>query len=358
VTVLLLNVLFVGYAWTRKKFNHVWTVKLLRTSSGLLMGILYIPVLSTLGSSLVCDGISPNLCNGLRPVSALLILFFIMFGLANTSTLNDGQPASQSQNALQSPHSRVAMFQMLVRSVLALLSSTLPYLVEPDANALIFVHVWIGFMVVSSVSLTCMYIYLQPFYSRIINDLNAVLYGLISWTAIAMAFNGMLTGYDGNDSNHVVLYFGGLVLLLPLILVCITWRRSHAPSPALGPSLLLSSLSILPLATLSRPCPYNCFPLGIICCPQSTSELSRSPASPLSRWSFGSVSFCANRGPPYTTRPHHTTLCLITPHHSTSLHFSLLRTISTIAITIATVITTTVTIISGRRSASSCPTIW
>jgi hypothetical protein len=196
VTVLAINVFYVGYSWVIQSFRQLWTVRLLRATASLMCGPLFIPILSVYAEAITCPELDGVLCTTLQPIIALLTLFFVPFALANTATFYDAEPMSTNPTAM--PHSRVSLAHQVVRTVLAILSSLLPrFVADNSASKLIILHFWAALMTTTSLAILVGYVWLQPYYSHRFNVLTALLMAGVFWTSFCMALSG-------KGSQHVI----------------------------------------------------------------------------------------------------------------------------------------------------------
>jgi hypothetical protein len=112
----------------------------------------------------------------------VLEVFFVAFALVNRATFFDAKPDSPSPTRM--PHSRVALIDICVRSFLAIFSEVLANLNPPGTKAVVVVHIWAASMIITSGTLLFSYVYLQPFYSRLVNDVHAVLTAFVFWNSV------------------------------------------------------------------------------------------------------------------------------------------------------------------------------
>jgi hypothetical protein len=131
---ILANAAFVFYLFSQNSFKQLWTIRLLRTSSSLVMGPLFIPLVTVfiqqtpcLASNAKCYSSSQTI---LAAVSIIGCFFYVVLCLILTATFYVRDP--QSDNPSARPSSRSSLFHLLVE--LALTISFLAFGAMPDSK--------------------------------------------------------------------------------------------------------------------------------------------------------------------------------------------------------------------------------
>ena len=134
VFAILANAAYVFYQFSQNSFKQLWTIRLLRTSSSLVMGPLFIPLVTVFIQQTPC--LAPvSTCYSstqtiLASVSILGCFFYVVLCLILTATFYARDP--QSDNPVARPSSRSSLFHLLVE--LALTISFLAFETMPKAK--------------------------------------------------------------------------------------------------------------------------------------------------------------------------------------------------------------------------------
>ena len=89
--------------------------------------------------------------------------------------------------------------------------------------------------------------YVAPCCSR--NHLNGTAMALVFWTSCAMGYNGLRTGYDGNNIEHVVIFYVGILVFLPLVCVLSIYRCQCLANDRAHHSTVSASVAVLEVWT-------------------------------------------------------------------------------------------------------------
>ena len=134
VFVILADAAFVFYLFSQNSFKQLWTIRLLRTSSSLVMGPLFIPLVTVFIQQTPClEPVSTCYSSTqtiLASISIVGCFFYVALCLILTATFYARDP--QSDNPIARPSSRNSLLHLLVK--LALTISFLAFKTMPGAK--------------------------------------------------------------------------------------------------------------------------------------------------------------------------------------------------------------------------------
>ena len=217
VTLELLNVAYVAYAWVKKDFKHLWAIKVMRATISLFVGILFIPILSVFSNVFTCSGLEKSTCTILLPITLMIMAVFILIGVAVSLSYFDAMPTSRSPFAL--PHSRISTLHLLVKAVYAI---TFAFVKSSEAKDS-FKPYWSLLVALPATGLATLFVWYQPYFNTRVSAFRATLSCVLSW----FAWCGYFQAAFGDEGSNVLapLFITGTIVMIPLALFAVETRR-------------------------------------------------------------------------------------------------------------------------------------
>ncbi|KAG2493479.1 hypothetical protein HYH03_008295 [Edaphochlamys debaryana] len=231
---------WVGWCFKNDRFPYVWPIKMLRIVVATFFVVFYIGSLAIFMVALSCRWFDPNplikfhlrsfpsvyclsmphLVHGAVALGCSVVFCFIAFAM----TVADFEMNPASRRWLASPHARVEVRALLVKTIMTITVSVVAGLTKVQAVILCG----------TSVFLFWSYVRWEPHFIEWINHARAALYGMVSWAGIlllALTFSPDRSQQSYRQTITTVMVAG----LLPAALLCflasfirLRWRVKHA----------------------------------------------------------------------------------------------------------------------------------
>lgn len=217
VSLEMLNVAYVGYAWIKKDFKHLWTIKVMRATISLFVGVLFIPILSVFSNVFTCSGLDEYSCTVLLPITSVVMALFLVIGIVVSLSYFDALPTSSSPFAR--PHSRISTLHLLVKAVYAVAFG----LVKAQSSSTNLKPFWSLLVAIPATTLAALCIWYQPYFNTKVSKLRATLSLLLSWFAWCSYFQAAF----GADWNELLqpLFIAGIIIVVPFAIFAVETRR-------------------------------------------------------------------------------------------------------------------------------------
>ena len=213
----MLNLLYVGYAWTKKDFKHLWTIKVLRATISLFVGIFFIPILGVFSKVFTCSGLDAQSCAVLLPITAVVMTCFVILGFVLSVSYFDPRPSSDSPAAR--PHSRLSTLHLLMKTVFTIAFS----LLRSAQPTQMMKQYWSLFVCISSFCVALLFIWYQPYFHRNICTIRGILSSLLPWFGLCAYFQTFLMATE--TEMLVPVFVAGVLLIIPLAWLAVICRR-------------------------------------------------------------------------------------------------------------------------------------
>lgn len=221
----LIDAFVVGYYFSQNQFKYVWTLRYMRLICTLFMTVLYIPVIALFTSMLKnCNDTSGQMVScwtgGLAVRSAVVIIVSIIFvALSATFCLSVFQqdPTDKSE-ILGRPHSRIEVYQLLMKTILAI-----SFVILEQHTELHWLLV--GLCLFASVSVFMLQTWFIPLYRWRFMVMRVVYQGVFVWASFCLLF--VMAINDEINNSITIMFFFVMPGVMLLATYAVTTRKNH-----------------------------------------------------------------------------------------------------------------------------------
>ena len=206
----LVNFMYCGYAAYISEMRSTWTgIELLQYQLQMITTIFYIPMLEVFMHAIVCG--QEEKCSLLLSTFVTIVaVVFMVFAATVTATVIESNPSMFNMPSARA-HCRIDLISFFFRTALVVCQ---PFVLGGDSLMLDIKRkaTWAGIVMFSSLTMSYLYAWYQPYYSRRSNEIRTVQMMMFAWSSLF----GPLAQVTVNDSNHslVGLFFGGHIFMV------------------------------------------------------------------------------------------------------------------------------------------------